>query len=115
MHTAIAKFRQSLDSVQTWAMYIIIEVPIDYMYRNGPAIGPYGCWGGIDSADVCAGLSTVPAYHWADNPIECDLLIKRRILSWCVLVTTCIYVYTIARMYVCLLDRACRHVRHAPE
>ncbi len=49
--------------------------PFKYLYIHGP--NWLGMWEGLDLADICAGLTNVPAKDWLRNEVVCESLVSR--------------------------------------
>lgn len=65
--------------------------PISRLYRHGPALFGVGFWRGIDSVDICASLTGMPAKHWQENLDTCEARIQADILSYVILLETLVY------------------------
>lgn len=69
--------------------------PISRLYRHGPALFGVGFWRGIDSVDICASLTGMPAKHWQDNLDTCEARIEADILSYVILLETFVYFFVL--------------------
>ena len=92
MYTYILKPVRSIVSF-AWTTFIV--TPFAHLYLSGPSINGYGFWHGLQSEEICARLTNVPASHWIQHEDQCMQLVQTHFQAFLVAVQVIIYGYMI--------------------
>ena len=74
--------------------------PLLYIYRHGPTPLFYG---GLETEDICASLTSVPRYHWEKlGQEECNDIIMKKFNGFSTLILGIMYVLTLYHIFFCI-------------
>jgi hypothetical protein len=78
-------------------LFVLIELPLLYLYLQGPQFAGIGFWEGQPFHAICHQLTKVDADHWQENMDVCEQVIERKFYAvlvavYCVLYIICVIV-----------------------
>lgn len=86
----------------TW----IVELPLWFLYVNGPSIGGWFFWEGRNSYDICASLTVMPSDFWkGPNALACETLVYNHFRTYMTLLICVVYFFTLISICRCLWRR----------
>lgn len=93
----------------------LLVSPLEKLYFGGPQLYGYGFWGGRESADICAELTSAPASFWHKESDQCNQLLGKQFRAFMVALETLLWLY----LLWCVVSYAARlllwKLKIAPE
>lgn len=94
-------------------LFLVLEAPLLTLYLQGPQLGGYGFWEGLQYNEICARLTGVDAAHWSSSSgmVECLHLIDRKFNAFLILNYFILYIFILFLSVPCLVRCVCRRLQ----
>ena len=88
---------QSLRSFKSIPDLLFVS-PLRILYFHGPRVWGWGGWEGINTEDICAQLTLVPASVWKEQMANCGALLERKFSTFVVSVFGAAYFFAVYKV-----------------